>query len=112
MWKKPGRVELLPACPPAHNFGCRSSENGDDLPGLLLNWGVALLSMAKHAQVGAGMAWQGHSLAGAWRGSALARAVATHIPHLGLFTACGVYRYLLWGARAATPGHSAGASHP
>jgi hypothetical protein len=35
----------------SHACSLSSSENGDDLPGLLLNWGVALLSMAKHAQV-------------------------------------------------------------
>lgn len=34
-----------------HSCELSSSENGDDLPGLLLNWSVALLSMAKHAQV-------------------------------------------------------------
>lgn len=39
----------------AYSRACElsSSEDGDDLPGLLLNWGVALLSMAKHAQVSA-----------------------------------------------------------
>ena len=28
-----------------------SSEQGDDLPGLLHNWGVGLVSMAQHSQV-------------------------------------------------------------
>lgn len=37
----------------AYSRACElsSSENGDDLPGLLHNWGVALLGMARHAQV-------------------------------------------------------------
>lgn len=35
-----------------HSCALSDSSNGDDLPGLLYNWGVGLQAVSKHAQVG------------------------------------------------------------